>query len=390
MTAQAAENRAPDERTGAAPRRLLFVVTDAHYFLHHRAALAEAAADAGWEVHVATAPGPASPGIAERGFAWHPLPLSRAGLRPDREARALYRTWRLCRRLRPDIVHLVALKPIVLGGLAARVAGVPGRVLAVAGLGHVFTERGLLPALLRAGVRGLLPLLLGRSGRLVVQNADDRARLGRLPSVRQHTVLIPGAGVDLDRFVARREPPPPVRVLLPSRMLWKKGVGEFVGAAERLRAAGADARFLLAGWSDPGNPGAVPESQLRAWHDAGAVEWLGRRDDMPELMAASHIVCLPSYYGEGVPLSLVEAAASGRPAVTTDMPGCRDVVRDGESGLLVPPHDVDALAAALERLIADGELRRRLGARGREIAEAGFGRAEVVAATLAVYRGLAP
>lgn len=372
------------------PRRLLYVVNDAGFFLSHRVDLARAAKDSGWDVHVATPPGAVADRVAEAGFAWHAVRLNRFGLRPDRELRSAFSLWRLFRRLRPDIVHLVTLKAVVLGGIAARAARVPARVLALAGLGHVFTGAGASGAALRLAFRLLFPWLAAGRARVVVQNGDDLARLATTGALRRRLVLIPGAGVDLERFRPQPEPTSAVTVLLPARMIWKKGVVDFVAAAELLRRHGVAARFLLAGASDRGHPDAVPEYRLRAWHAAGAVEWLGHREDMPELIAASHVVCLPSCYGEGLPKSLIEAAAAGRAIVATDVPGCRDVVCHGETGLLVPPRDVDALAAALRRLIEDAGLRRRLGACGRQAAERRFGLQDVIEAHLTLYDGLSP
>ncbi len=368
-------------------RRLLYVVNDAGYFLSHRLALAEAARAAGWEVHVATAPSPAQERIVAAGFAAHSVPITRASLRPDQELKAVLALVRLYRRLRPDLVHLVALKAVVLGGIAARLAQVPATVATVAGLGHVFTAGS---PLLRHLFRIVFPLAVPAHARVIVQNSDDFARLAHNPSLRRRLVLIRGSGVDLMRFGPTPEPPGPAVVLMASRLLWTKGVGEYVEAARRLKAHDARTRFLLAGRSDAGNPAMVAPEKLSEWAQAGTVEWLGQRDDMPALMAASHVVCLPTYYGEGVPLVLIEAAAAARPIVATDAPGCREIVRDGENGLLVPGRDVEALTAALARLIENPALRRRLGAGGRAIAAAGFGVDAVVGQTLAVYRSLVP
>ncbi len=371
-------------------RKLLFIVNDAGYFLSHRLPIAEAAREAGWQVAVATAKGPAQEAIRAAGFTAHNLPLTRSGLRLDQELRSVIACWRLIRRLEPDLVHCVALKAAVAGGLAARLAGVPAVVLSVAGLGHAFTDGGLGGRLVRQILRALMPLLVSPRTRLIVQNREDLERLASRAAIRARAVLIPGAGVDLERFSPAPEPGSPVTVLLASRMIWKKGVGEFVSAARALRQVDGSWRFLLAGDSDPGNPAAIERAQLEAWNRDGAVEWLGQRDDMPELLGACHVFCLPSYYGEGVPKSLIEAAACGRAAVTTDMPGCRDVVRDGENGFLVAPRDPAALAEALRQLLEDPALRQRFGRRGREIACEHFGLAGVVSATLSLYEELVP
>ncbi len=203
----------------------------------------------------------------------------------------------------------------------------------------------------------------------------------------EQTRVILGSGVDPERFVPQPEPPPPVTILLAARMLWDKGVGELVEAARLLRDRRLSVRVLLAGAPDPANPAAIPESQLRTWQAEGVVEWLGQRGDMPALIAACHIVCLPSYR-EGLPLSLIEAAACGRPIVTTDMPGCREVVQRGTNGLLVPPRDPIALAEALRRLIENAELRATLGAAGRERVLERFTVQRVIEQTFAVYEEL--
>jgi glycosyltransferase involved in cell wall biosynthesis len=200
--------------------------------------------------------------------------------------------------------------------------------------------------------------------------------------------LIRGSGVDMNIFTPRPEPEGVPVVILAARMLWAKGIGEFVDAARLLREQKVEARFVLVGESDPGNPSAVPVWQLEQWHDSGVVEWWGACSDMPRVFAEAHVVCLPSYYPEGVPKVLIEAAACGRPIVTTDVPGCREVVRHEENGLLVPTRDPVALAAALRRLIMSPALRDFLGRRGREIAVAEFGLERVIAETLAVYGDL--
>ena len=365
--------------------RLLYLVNDAGYFLSHRLPLAQAARRAGWEVHVATPPSEKLELVSAEGLSPHTLPMSRSGLRPDRELRCLLATRRLLLDLRPDLLHCVALKAVVHGGLAARLAGIAPVIHSIAGLGHVFTETGPSARLIQAGFRRLLPLVAGRHGRFILQNHADFDRLDAIPALRGRNRLIAGSGVDLEVYRALPEPEGPVTVLMASRLIRKKGVADFVEAARRLRAEGLGTRFLLAGEPDPGNPSTITREELETWHAEGAVEWLGRREDIPALLAGSHIACLPSYYGEGVPKTLIEAAAAGRPAVTTSMPGCADIIRDGKNGLLIPPRDVGALTAALRRLIEDAALRQRLGTRGREIVAAEFSLQRVIDETLSLY-----
>ncbi len=363
--------------------KLLFVVTEDWYFVSHRLPLAVAARAAGLDVAVATRAGRQADVIRNAGIRLIPFTLSRRGGNPLREVIAL---WRLYRRERPDLVHHVALKPVMFGALAAWLARVPAQVNAVAGLGWLFTSSGRIVRLVRPALRWMLARLLNRPHSLtIVQNPEDKALLERSGVSAARLRLIRGAGVDVQIFYPVMPPSGPVCIVLVARMLWDKGVGEFVEAACRLTGAGVSARFVLVGDPDPANPASVPESTLRSWHGQHGVEWWGRREDMPAVLQAAHIACLPSYR-EGLPKSLLEAAACGLPIVTTDAPGCREVVRDGVNGLLVPVRDAAALAAALRKLIDDAELRRRMGEQSRLRAETEFGQETVIKQTLAIYR----
>jgi glycosyltransferase involved in cell wall biosynthesis len=225
---------------------------------------------------------------------------------------------------------------------------------------------------------------------LILQNPDDEALLVNSGLVAAKRVrLIRGSGVDIQRFAPTLEAPTTPVVMLPSRMLWDKGVGEFVEAAHLLRARGCTARFVLVGNGDPDNPASISEDQLKAWHDSGVVESWGHCSDMPATLAQAHIVCLPSYR-EGLPKVLLEAAACGKPLIATDAPGCREIVRHGENGLLVPLRDAASLADAIERLLADANLRCTMGQKGRRMVELEFSEAKVAQQTLAVYRELCP
>jgi glycosyltransferase involved in cell wall biosynthesis len=288
------------------------------------------------------------------------------------------------------LVYHIGLKPILYGGVAARIAGVPAAVNLFIGWGHLFTTRTMKTRVLRSiAARGLQCSFRHQNHRVIFQNPDDRNRLLASGSVSgDRVVLIKGSGVDLSLFTPKPEPDGPPVVLMASRLLWEKGVGEFVAAARALRARGSRARFILLGEPDPGHPSAVPLPMLAHWRDAGDVEWLGWQPDMPAWMAQSHIVCLPSYYGEGVPRILLEAAASGRPIVTTDSAGCREVVRHGQNGLLIPVRDSEALVGAIAQLIDNAPLRAAMGTRGREIAVTEFSLEQVIDANFAVYCSL--
>jgi glycosyltransferase involved in cell wall biosynthesis len=237
-------------------------------------------------------------------------------------------------------------------------------------------------------ISGYRRLLRKRRVRVLTQNEADRAELAALADL--DAILIPGSGVDILRFRPRPESPPspPITIVLAARLLWEKGVGEFAAAAALLRERGVECRCCLVGKPDAGNPASVTDEVLRAWHGAGILEWWGYRDDMAAVLARVHIACLPSYYREGIPKFLLEAAATGLPLVATDLPGCRDVVEPEGNGLLVPPRDHRALAAALERLVADAALRGRLGRRSRQIAEERFDQRHISRQVLAVYSEL--
>jgi len=365
-------------------KRLLFLVAEDWYFCSHRLPIARAAKQAGYDVAVACRVQNHAATIEREGIALHPLKhLSRASRHPLREVKALAEITALYRRLRPDIVHHVALKPVIYGSIAARRAGVPAVVNAMAGLGYVFSSDELKARLARPLVTAVLRVLLERPGsRVIVQNHDDEAHIG----VR-NAVVIPGSGVDLDDFTPSAEPEGVPLVVLPARMLRDKGVHEFVEAARRLKADGVEARFALVGAPDEHNPAYIRESQLRAWQSEGAVEWWGWRDDMAAVFRESAIVCLPSWR-EGLPKALIEAAAAARAIVTCDVPGCRDVVRDGKNGLLVPARDSRALAAALRKLIENEPLRKEMGRQGREQA-ADFSTVNIIRHTLELYGQLA-
>lgn len=377
---------------GRGGRVILFANTD-WYLYNFRRSLALALRDVGHDVLLISPDGPYGGKLVDLGLRWQPVPMDRRSLNPLREALLLSHLANLFRREQPDIVHGFTIKCAVYGALAARLAGVPGRVNAVAGMGYVFISDSPKARLLRPVVRALLRLALGgRGARLVLQNPDDVALFAQAGLVDPAQVrLIPGSGVDCGRFLVRPSAPDgrPLRVLLAARLLWDKGLAEYIAAARRLRDEGRAIEFLLAGDPDPGNPAAVPEATVREWVADGTVEWLGHVDDMPALFASVDMVVLPSYR-EGLPKGLIEAAACALPLVTTDVPGCRQVVTDGVDGLLVPARDADALARAIARLQDDPELATRLGQAARAKALAEFDEKIVSERTLAVYRELLP
>lgn len=371
----------------AARPKLLYLVTEDWYFWSHRLPMAQAAQRAGFDIGVATRVADHGERIRSLGFALHPLRWRRGAIGPSASLRAIAEIRRLYRRERPDLVHHVALKPAVLGSIAALAAGVPAVINAVAGMGFVASSPSLRARLLRWPLGFALTRLLERANsRVIVQNDDDRRLLLSLhPGAAQRIVTIRGSGVDTLHLRPVPEPAPPITVAFVGRMLADKGVPVLVEAQQKLQRRGIDLRLLLAGTPDPENLGSIDPSELARWQALPGVTWLGQVEDISGLWAAAHIAALPSRR-EGLPKSLLEAAAMGRPVVATDVPGCREIARAGINALLVPPDDAEALAAALARLAADAPLRRRFGAAGRALVEAEFTAAAIGAQTAALYR----
>jgi glycosyltransferase involved in cell wall biosynthesis len=378
--------------------KILYVVNNAAFFCSHRLPLALAARAAGHEVALATGAAGSATMEADAvrqlrglGIVHHVTAFTSSGTNPVKEGAAILLLALLMRRWRPDVVHCASPKGVLYGGLAARLAGVPGLVLAVTGMGTLFTGAGglgrrWLRRLYGAAVR----LAYGHPRlRVIVQNEDDRAAVVSAGLARpDELTLIPGSGVVLDRYVQLPIEPREALVVLPARMLGDKGVHEFVAAARSLRAEGWSWRFALVGTADYANPTSVPEARLREWENAGLVEWWGHRADMPAVFAQARIVCLPSYR-EGMPKALLEAAAAGCAVITTDTVGCREAVLPGVTGELVPVADAPALARALRRLMGDAALCRNYGKAGRQWARERFDIESVIRKTLALYHELA-
>jgi len=374
----------------SARKRLLLIVNDAAFFVSHRLPVALAARNAGFDVHVATGPGEAAAIIRSHGIPYHPLRLSRSGTNPLGEVLAFVQIAQMLRRLKPDLVHLVTVKPVLYGGIAARLTGVPAVVAAISGLGDTFAAHNLRTRIVRRLVTRAYRVALNRERlKVIFQNASDRDTLSRMAGLtRDKAVLVRGSGVDLRTYDRTPEPEGVPVVTFASRLLRSKGVYEFVAAAQQLRARGVRARFQLVGDIDPGNTSSVSAAEIGGWRDAGAVEILGYRHDVAGIFAASNLIVLPSYYGEGLPKVLLEAAACGRAIVTTDMPGCRDAVEPGRTALLVPPRDAAALADAIHALLTDPARRRTMGLAARALAEREYAIEHIVAQHLDVYRDL--
>lgn len=369
--------------------KLLYLITEDWFFCSHFLERAVAARKAGYDVLVVTRVRAHGEVIRAAGLRLLSLEMERGGLNPFADIGVLWKLVRLYRAERPDLVHHIALKPILLGTFAARLAGIKRIVNALVGMGFVYASRRPLARLLRPALQVLLKLSLNpRGSRVVLENEDDMRDFIAMDLIRtEDAVLIRGAGVDTQLFQpVPRTAATPV-IMLVARMLWDKGVGEFVEAARMLKKRGVDARFVLVGAPDVANREHIPEPILMQWQQEGVVEWWGARERIHEILNEADMACLPSYR-EGLPKALLEAMAAGLPCVTTDVPGCRSVVTDGDNGLLVPARDAYALCEALSKLIVDADLRQRMGRRGRTRAEEEFTSEHVIAGTLATYREL--
>lgn len=370
-------------------RTLMFVVNVDWFFLSHRLPIALEALRQGYQVHIATGLTDKQGELERHGLVVHPLALDRSSAGLGSAWRTMLQLRQIFRAVQPDLVHLVTIKPVLLGGLVARLAGVPAVVAAVSGLGFVFVARGAKAAVRRWLVGALYRVALGhRNVKVIFQNADDLrslAKVAHLPAAK--VAMIRGSGVDLARYAHVPLPGGVPVVVLAARLLADKGVLEFVQAARLLRRRGCNARFVLVGTVDTANPTSFTDAEVSAWVHDGVVEWWGHRADMPQMLAAAQLVVLPSYR-EGLPKVLIEAAACGRAVVTTDVPGCRDAIEPGVTGVLVPVCNAVAVADAIEALINDPVRCQVMGDAGRALAEKAFDVRQVVAAHLKIYQEL--
>jgi glycosyltransferase involved in cell wall biosynthesis len=374
--------------------RVMLFANTAWYLFNFRVELAKRLRDEGFDVLLVSPYDQYAAKLQDAGFRWLRAPMERRSLNPFRELRLLFWLYRVLRQEDVSLIHSFTIKCVVYGGLAGRLARGVRRVNAVAGLGYVFTSEKRLARLLRPVLVALMRVALGgEDAMLILQNRDDAAWFARariVPSTRVR--VIRGSGVDCSRFYQRAQSsaPRPLVALMAARLIWEKGIEEYVKAAQILAERGRDVHFLIAGRPDEGSPGAVPVEYLRACSASTIIDWIGHVDDMPTLLARVDIMVAPTRYGEGVPRALIEGAAAGLGLVATDMPGCREIVIDGETGLLVGAGNAVSLADALDRLALDEGLRCRLGERARELAVSEFDARVVLDDTLCVYRELYP
>lgn len=373
-------------------KKILILANDLSYFLSHRLPVAQAAIAAGYKVSIGYGElGSVAPeSLMKFHFPVYHVPMQRGGTNPLQELQSLYAMWRFFRSEQPDLVHLVTIKPYLYGGLIARLAKTSSVVSAVAGLGTVFVRADWRTRLLRILLYPIYWLAFGHPNqRVIVQNQNDASLFVNWGILNPKKIrLLRGSGVDLNDFTRPEEPVGVPTVCFAARLLHDKGVNDFLAAARLLRKRGVVARYWLAGDIDAKNPTSLTESDLRALYDEGVVEVLGYQKDIPTLYANAHIVCLPSFYGEGIPKALIEAAAASRAVVTTDHPGCRDAIIPNESGLLVPVKSPEKLADALQWLIEHPVERVAMAKAGRMLAEREFTIEKIVLGHLDIYKEL--
>jgi glycosyltransferase involved in cell wall biosynthesis len=368
--------------------RIAYLVTEDWYFTQHRLYMARAARDAGFEVHVLTKLANSKDEIEREGFVPHGLSWRRRNLSPLTSAAAVAEVRANLKRISPNLVHNVAVKPAVIGSLACLGMREVGVVNSIMGLGSAFLQPTLRGQILRAGLKRAFAVLFNQARTIViVQNPDDQAELIAAGVRADRIILIPGSGVDTQRLQPLPEPPPPIRAAFVGRMLEDKGLRPLMEAYQLLRDRGLDIELWLAGTPDPENPTSIPLAQLEAWAAMPGVRWLGHVVEIERVWSQSHIAVLPSRR-EGLPKSLLEAAAFGRPMVATDAPGCREIVRHGETGLLVPIDQPEPLANAIARLAEDIDLRRRMGTAARALTVAKFAAADIGQQSVDAYQSL--
>lgn len=369
-------------------KKLFIVVNVEWFFLSHRLPIALEAQKKGYDVTIfATEEKGQGPFIEQHGLKFVKLPTTRSGTNIITEIRVLFFLYHYYKKYKPDIVHHVAVKPVTYGSIAAKLSKVPRVINALSGLGFLFINAEKNKWLHRIVTSAFKYGFKNPNIRFILQNHDDYNLIKSTSLLKEDQLcLIKGSGVDLSIFAYSEIPKvSPVVVLLPARMLWDKGVGEFVLCAQILKKKyKQQVHFVLAGESDVANKSGIEKAQLEQWNKEGDVEWIGHQSDIMKWYQNAHIIVLPSYR-EGLPKSLIEACAIGRPIVTTDVPGCREVVTDGENGFLVPQKDFLTLAEKIEILINNPDFRIEMGKKGRLKAEKEFSIENVIEKTLELY-----
>ena len=370
-------------------KTIIYFVSEDWYFCSHRLPIARKALAEGFKVVVVTRVGKYRNIIESEGFELAPIEIQRGGVNLFSEIRTISQLYSYYKKYNPDIVHHVAIKPVIYGTLVARFIGSMKIVNAMAGLGFIFISNKRKVRFIRFFVHKMFKFLFkNKNGKLILQNKDDLNYFLKNKLIKKDQItVIRGSGVDINKFVPIKEPLGIPIVMLASRMLWDKGVREFVDAAKVLKREGVKARFVLVGVNDSENPTSISNGQLNEWNESNIVEWWGGKDDMQEVLIQAHIVCLPSYR-EGLPKVLIEAASCGRPTIATDVPGCIEIVHNRINGLLVPIRDFISLANAIKELVDNPKKRQIMGEGGRRLVAAEFSEEIIVDQTFRLYKGL--
>jgi glycosyltransferase involved in cell wall biosynthesis len=366
---------------------VLFANTD-WYLYNYRLSLASTLIEQGNEVLLISPEGNYANRIKASGLSWHAFKISRSDANPIGELLTIFHLARLYSREKPDLVHHFTIKCVLYGSFAARITGISKVVNSITGMGYIFTRNDIFTFFAKPFVTLLYKIAL-KNSRVIFQNENDLDFFTKNQLVNpDQCKLIPGSGVDIIKFKPAPQPNGIPLVVLCARMIWEKGIQEFVEAAKIIKNKGINARFALVGTPDKGNPSSISEKQMEIWAESGVIEVWGWQEDMVKVYQESSIVCLPSYYREGLAKSLIEAAACGRALIASDIPGCREVVKEGINGLLVPPKQVLPLAESLEKILDDTKMREKMGTESRKIALCSFSAEKINAATISEYNKL--
>ena len=370
-------------------KKILFLVNVDWFFVSHRLGIARAAIEKGYEVHVATTVTNQTSIIKDTGLILHELQMSRSGSRIIGNLKTLIAIIKIFREVNPRLVHLVTIKPIILGGIAARFTKIHGVIAAVSGLGSSFLDNGIYGKIKLFFIKKLYRISLGNLNiQVICQNQNDTEdvqKISQLPLA--NFSLIEGSGVSLTKFRYSEDNREIPNVIMASRLLCDKGVMEFVDAARFLKESKTNVNMILVGEPDPDNPSSITKLQATSWEREGIIEYWGHQEDMEKILQQSSIVVLPSYR-EGFPKILIEAAACGRAVITTDVPGCRDAIYNGVTGILVPEKNAVALADAIKELALNPNLYKEMGKKGRKMAENRFDEKNVISKHLEIYNQL--
>ncbi|KGJ89903.1 glycosyltransferase family 4 protein [Colwellia psychrerythraea] len=366
-------------------KKLLFVVNVDWFFISHRLPIALSAMNQGYEVHLACGVTNKKNFLESYGITVHQLSLSRSGVGFYNELKTVNQLYRVIKSIKPDIIHSVTIKPVLYGNVIARLLRVPVRITSISGLGYVFIAVGIKAKLFRVLISSLYKVALNGASAVIFQNSSDRDILKKLGAVNANQeVFIRGSGIDLGLYSVSEEPKGMPVVMLVARLLVDKGVNEFAAAARIVKLTRNDVRMVLVGDADLENPKSISPEQINEWVSIGLIEHWGYSHNVPETISKSNIMVLPSYR-EGLPKSLIEAAACGRAVITTNVPGCRDAIEPNETGLLVPVKSVELLAEAVLKLIDDDALRLKFASNGRKLAESAFNIQDVIKKHIDIY-----